>query len=93
MRIIYEVGLRSGSEYIDDSVLEIENIKDASDYYDYLNFCLSNGKYNSIYQAYKIEIELIESGDLNIDEMKIKDALSKLSNEEKTLLGLDGISI
>ena len=95
MMTLFEVGLRGYTQqqgttaYIDDSVCYFSDNNSAQEYEQYLWWKLQNGYANHIgnqFQVYRNEFNL--SDKLDVDGMKKEWSMSKLTDEEKQLLGL-----
>lgn len=71
--------------YINDSVKLFEDEEDAYKYKDYLN---STPRYSKDYTAFSATIMAYPKDGLDVDELIREDAISRLSAEERRVLGL-----
>lgn len=93
---IYEVGLRVYMPnlpfiaylYGEDTVLEFADQGDANKYREYLLGLQQAGKYPAEFEVYVMGVELYAPGAIDVEDMKRKDALAKLTSDEIKMLGI-----
>lgn len=71
--------------YLNDSIKIFEDEVNASVYKDYLN---GTTRYSKDYESFSTEIRVYAKDELNLDELIREDAITRLTAEERRVLGL-----
>ena len=78
-------GIENGYLYIDSSVKFFTEEQDALDY---MNYLAASTKFPEGYFVFSQDITIVSSGGINITELQREDALAKLTEADKQVLGL-----